>query len=230
VKKYEIQEIDGKEITFDVSQLVKNDSIMVNATEIAKFFGKTPKDWLRTQDTKDYISALSSWENMPNENLVSVKQGGKHQGTWIHNKLAISFARWLNPNFAVQCDIKIRELLNEEQERKIARLESRTGYTPLSLAVFNSHDPLKGYHFSNEADMINRIVLGMTSKQFKEKYNIDSVRDYLDADTLNIIAGMQKYNTILIEMGREYKERKDELETYFVSKKNPQFIVRKKVA
>ncbi len=109
--KYEIIEIDNKEVTFDLSQLTENKSLHINATQIAKQFKKTPKDWLRLKETKDYIDIVSREENMPNGELISIKQGGNHQGTWVHSHLAIVYLRWLNPEFAYKCDKKIKELL-----------------------------------------------------------------------------------------------------------------------
>ena len=90
----------------------------LNATAIASHFGKLPKDYLKSEQTQQYISALA--ENLSvrrkiltEENqIVIVKRGGSEQGTWLHPKLAIHFARWLNPKFAVWCDEQIEILLN----------------------------------------------------------------------------------------------------------------------
>lgn len=109
--KYEIIEIDNKEVTFDVSNLASSKSLYINATEVAKQFDKKPAYWLKTAEAKEYIEAVSRVANIPHEELVEVKQGGKHQGTWIHNRLAIRFAQWLNSTFAVMCDEKIKEML-----------------------------------------------------------------------------------------------------------------------
>lgn len=102
----------------------------LNATIIAKKFGKMVKDYLKTEQTKEYILALSeaileeSEENSERTNILSIKnqlviikKGGNasEQGTWLHPKLAIDFARWLNPKFAVWCDIQISQILSNKQ-------------------------------------------------------------------------------------------------------------------
>lgn len=86
---------------------------MVNATEMAKFFGKTPKDWLRTDASKEFINTLSAVRQICQTELVSVRQGGdpKMQGTWMHEDAALEFARWLSPAFAIWCNDRIKELL-----------------------------------------------------------------------------------------------------------------------
>lgn len=94
----------------------------LNATQIAAHFGKLPKDYLKTEQTQQYISALAEslserTKILTDENqLVIVKKGNSKnftQGTWLHPKLAIHFARWLDPKFAVWCDEQIESLLNK---------------------------------------------------------------------------------------------------------------------
>lgn len=100
-----------------------------NATVAAKVFGKRPETWLRTADTKAYIEAVRrktlTEQNQavnpvtPNgvteqNQLVKVVQGGSpnEQGTWLHPKLGIAFARWLNPDFAVWADEQVEMILH----------------------------------------------------------------------------------------------------------------------
>lgn len=63
----------------------------------------------------------------------------------------------------------------------------------------------------NEADMINRIVLGMPAKEFREAQGVESVRDALDAAQLSELNRLQIINTGLIEIGMDYQERKEKL-------------------
>ena len=48
----------------------------VNLTAMAKPFGKLPKDWLKTTETKDYIKAVSVVKKCTTADLVEVRQGG----------------------------------------------------------------------------------------------------------------------------------------------------------
>ena len=88
-----------------------------NATVAAKAFGKQPRDWLTTKPTREYIEAVKAVTLMDENQLVRVVQGGdpSSQGTWLHSKLAVAYARWLNPHFAVWCDEIIFNLLRGEQ-------------------------------------------------------------------------------------------------------------------
>ena len=77
--------------------------------------------------------------------------------------------------------------------------------------VLSEGKKLKWYHFSNEADMLNRIVLGMTSKKYREKYDLkkDEVRDYIPKCQLESLKHLQRLNTDLIHSGLDYQERKE---------------------
>lgn len=105
-----VKEYLGNGIEFKIIDGV----VYANATSMCKAFGKLPKDWLKTDQTQEYISELGRKEKSPN-GLVKVVQGGKanEQGTWIHEKLILDLARWLNVKFRVWCDEQIATLLRE---------------------------------------------------------------------------------------------------------------------
>jgi hypothetical protein len=87
----------GSEIEFDLSGM----EIMVNATKMGRPFGKLAKDFLKSEQTISFIDAIARKENCPNASFVKVVQGGLNQGTWMHRKLALKFAAWLNADFEV---------------------------------------------------------------------------------------------------------------------------------
>lgn len=113
---------------FDITFLLGNDDMMVNATEMAKPFGKLAKDFFRTEYIKEFCKTLckaksmiiSKWAKMPLRNatdfskafpeLVVCKQGRPDLGGGIgfHEDLAIEFARWLSPMFAIWCNGRIK--------------------------------------------------------------------------------------------------------------------------
>ncbi len=88
-------------------------NVMVNATEMAKTFGKYPKGFLVNKQTKEFLSSLSAVRGISLTELVKVVQGGdpQMQGTWMHEDVALEFARWLSPAFAIWCNDRIKELL-----------------------------------------------------------------------------------------------------------------------
>lgn len=102
-----------------ISVTFRNDAYL-NASAIAEHFGKRARDYLITDQTKNYIKALTDCFHSKAENpafeekqWVIVKRGAPEAGggTWLHPKLAIDFARWLSPEFAVWCDAQIEQIL-----------------------------------------------------------------------------------------------------------------------
>lgn len=211
--KYEIVNVGKAIFPADVSLLKENDEISFNATDMAKPFGKRPDDFWKQSQNKEYLDALITLSegNYKKDTFISTKRG-KCGGTYFHKDLALQYARWLNPVFGVRLDKWTIARLQQERDWKQRRLESKTGFLPMTNAVLNAHDPVKSYHYSNEIDMINKIVLGMRSKDFKQKYGVEDIREYIDTEQLSEISRLQIINTGLIEIGMAYKERKENLE------------------
>ena len=100
---------NGNKICFQKS----DGSVMVNATEMAKAFDKRPVDWLRSEQSDRFINTFSNVRNCTYSDLVVVKEGSPQTGggTWMHEDVALEFARWLSPTFAIWCNDRIKELL-----------------------------------------------------------------------------------------------------------------------
>lgn len=107
------------EIDFQGRGIAFTDGGWFNATVAAKRFGKRPVDWLRLPDTKRYLAALCRKAEVGKSHFVMATRGGdtSRQGTWLHPKLAVAFARWLDADFAVWCDDQIDELLRTGQRQ-----------------------------------------------------------------------------------------------------------------
>ncbi|MCM0717328.1 KilA-N domain-containing protein [Parabacteroides sp. W1-Q-101] len=97
-------EYNGTVVQFEIND--KN--VMVNASQMANVFGKEPAHFIRNENTKNLIEAFcqtanSQFENefSPSGKFVKVVKGGRESGTWMDRRVAIAFAMWLNPFFAV---------------------------------------------------------------------------------------------------------------------------------
>ena len=86
-------------------------SVMINATEMGKNFQVSPSQWFRTEQYNKFINALSTVHNCIPADLVQVVNGGSNPGTWMHEDVAMEFARWLSPSFAIWCNDRTKELL-----------------------------------------------------------------------------------------------------------------------
>lgn len=93
-----------------------------NATQAARKYGKRPNDWLMLAETLDYIAALNLFSNTGQNGIWQVSKRGNNGGTWLHPKLAVRFAQWLDVRFAVWCDMQIDAILRGTAVRpRIAR-------------------------------------------------------------------------------------------------------------
>ncbi len=104
---------EGQKISFEFADGKK----MINASEMAKPFGKQVGHFLLLKGTKEYIILLESRyrdrDNGASTEVLRVIQGGtpELQGTWMEEKLALKFAAWLSPAFELWVYDKIQELL-----------------------------------------------------------------------------------------------------------------------
>ena len=112
-------------------------------------------------------------------------------------------------------EIENEQLRATEVKRVEDRLKARLGSLPLTNAVKELREEegkaTKFFHYSNEYDMINRIVLGMTAKKFREEHDIqelDAIRDCMSSVQVEGVEVLQSHNTVLIEVGMNFKDRK----------------------
>jgi KilA-N domain len=86
----------------------------LSATDMCQACGKLFGDWNRLSSSNAYLEALSSDMGIPISQIVEVKKGNSseyEQGTWLLDLAALELARWLSPEFAIQCNKWVRELL-----------------------------------------------------------------------------------------------------------------------
>ena len=79
------------------------------------------------------------------------------------------------------------------------------------------HENPKPYHFSNECDMINRLVIGMSAKQFRQEHGIEksgSIRPYLTDEQIRLLDILQKVDVGLLVSVPEFDRRKQYLQDY----------------
>lgn len=184
----------------------------LNATAIADLFGKRPVDWLKLDSTKDYIAALLRHLGQSEESsLWRSRRGGKpgQAGTWFHPKLGIPFARWLEPDFAVWCDLQIDALLRGQhpaidwkRSRHAAASTNKVMSAVLQQIRERQGKTTASHHYSNEARLVNWVLTGEFS-------GLD--RDSLTQSDLDLLAALEERNAVLIGCGLAYDERKQEL-------------------
>lgn len=85
-------------------------------------------------------------------------------------------------------------------------------------AIMGSREDPKHYHFSNEINMIYRIVLGMDAKKFRELKGLEKnavIKPYLTTEQIQAIEAMQRVDIGYIDAIPDYEQRKKKLEQYY---------------
>lgn len=141
----------------------------VNAGDAAAQFGKRVDHWLANAETKQYIEALAEALNTRDSGDLIRSRRGRGGGTWLHPKLAVAFARWLDVKFAVWCDLHIDALLRGELTEKQAfdqackQLEDGRQLASLhgkGLAAWKGKKPALEYRVEEARDRL-QMVLGL---------------------------------------------------------------------
>lgn len=65
------------------------------------------------------------------------------------------------------------------------------------------------YIYANEADMLNVVLFGKTAKQWKDENPTlnENMRDAATLNQLLVLANLESYNAVLINQGKEQRER-----------------------
>lgn len=190
----------------------------VNATQLCKAYRektgerKDPRNWLETNAANSSMEKLSTVTGIPVTALFEVKQGGKHQGTWIHPRLAVRFAMWLSDEFSLQVEDWVHSWLNSaynpiQLEADADRVQVRdglkdkkrlefTGQIKVFLEVAGRYQP--GSFHTNKAfweahDKLNVLLTTETAKQMRDRLGRELgkvvseqelLRDYFPIDNL----------------------------------------------
>ncbi|WP_457748485.1 KilA-N domain-containing protein [Sulfurimonas sp.] len=117
MSKFNLTEIQGKNVIIDITRLLRDEAVYINATELAKQFNKDLSNYTRRKDFNEYIKAFNSVKSTELE-LIKTKEG-KYGGTYIHSDLAVHFLRWLNVEFAIKCDMYIKQQIQQAHNEKI---------------------------------------------------------------------------------------------------------------
>jgi len=81
-------------------------------------------------------------------------------------------------------------------------------------AILLANEQPKQYHFSNEINMIYRIVLGMDAKKFRMVNGLQEkevIKPHLSLRQIKAVENLQRIDIGLLEAGLSYDERKERL-------------------
>lgn len=191
------------------------DTARVDSMFVAKFFEKKHSHVLRD------IENLDCSDDFRQSNFgltLYTDEQGKRRPRYAMTRDGFTF---LAMGYRGEKAAKFKELYIKrfnEMEKFIKTLVSaRKEFPLLTENIKLLYDDPKPYHFSNECDMINRIVIGMSAKQFRLEHGIEkgeSIRPYLTEEQINMLELLQKVDVGLLVAFPNYEDRKRHLEWY----------------
>lgn len=198
----------------------KNDVARVDSLFVAEAFGKQHKHVLRDiERITEPKSGLS--EGFVSRNFYRYKYKDKTGRALPCYFLTRDGFTMLVMGYTGLKAMRFKELYIKrfnEMECFIDTLVSARIEFPLlteNIKLLHSHP--KPYHFSNECDLINRVAIGQSAKQFRLANGIEkgkSIRPYLTKRQLELIEVLQKVDVGLLVAFPNYEERKKHLEWY----------------
>lgn len=123
--------------------------------------------------------------------------------------------------YFIQCEEELQrsvpEIAARYRQHLKARINAAGRFTAmceaLELARMEQGKATQRHHYTNESNMLSRIVLGgLTAKQWAQTNGVDGEpRDSMNAEQLEHLAYLESTNITLIDMGMEFEQRKAEL-------------------
>lgn len=193
-----------------------------------------PGRFFESAGVQDFVAALNA-ENPAVSAVASIP--GRKGGTYAAELVVYRYAAWISPAFEVKVYSVFRDWVRGAADREMAarqaiaeRNAARLECPGMTLAL-KDHRAAMGkdtpaHCYSNEMDMLNRLVLGMSAKQYREAHGIDPAQPLRDALAgmpahIAAIRDLQRTNQALIECGMEFGERKERLRALMMRKHNP---------
>ena len=161
------------------------------------------------------------WTKETNAIGIISKSGRYDGGTFAHSDIAFEFASWLSPEFKLYLITEFQRLKKKEAyQNKIDwranRILAKVNYIVHTDAIKKFIVPTlteqqKKFIYSEEADVLNVALFGMTAKEWRELNpeisSKENIRDYTDLIHLVILNNLENINAELISMKIPQEER-----------------------
>lgn len=212
------------------SQHIEGKSVQtINARELHAFLkvGRDFSNWIKDRiaeygfaDGVDYVVFAKYGENpqggRPQKEYAICLDMGKELAMVERNDEGRRARRYF-----IDCERRLAEVSPEQHALAMARWHVERAackdYHAIMCRALQQHRTGQGKetlarHYGNEANMLNRLVLGMDAKRWAEKQGVTrEVRQHMSRHQLELIAYLERHNATLIEAGMAFAERKDRL-------------------
>src|SRR5690606_15405617 len=155
-------------------------------------------------------------------------KAGRYGGTYAHRDIAFEFGSWISPTFKlylIKEYQRLKEIESNEYnlEWNVKRLLAKVNYELHTDAIKDYIVPKSPYqgdltflNYTEEADMLNVALFGMTAKDWREKnperhHNNENIRDSASINELAVMSNLESFNAEFIKSGIDIKSRFQQL-------------------
>jgi hypothetical protein len=180
---------------------VEFDSFMYEAGSNA--FTLSPSKWIETTNAKGIIS-----------------RQGNNGGTFAHKDIAFEFASWVSSGFKLYLIKEFQRLKEDENDRlklewNLQRTLAKVNYQIHTDAIKEKLIPKElnktqiNFVYSNEADLLNVALFGITAKAWRDKNPKakGNIRDEATIEQLVVLSNIESINAVLIHQGLTQAQR-----------------------
>lgn len=170
-----------------------------------------------------FIMTPTKWKKRTNCIGIIPSSGRYSKGTFAHPDIALEFASWIDTGFKLYLikefeRLKVNEAYLNKKEWNVRRSISKTNYRIHTNSIKENIVPFltdiqKKYVYSDEAELLNVALFGMTSKEWrKNNPNLKgNIRDNTDITHLIVLSNLEVLNSNMISEGINQIERIDKL-------------------
>ena len=174
-----------------------------------------------------YKISVKEWVAKTNA-IGIISKAGRYGGTYAHKDIAFEFGMWISPKFKLLL-IKEFEKLKQLEQKQLGwnakRELSKISYRIHTDAIKKNLIPSKltkeqiNIVYSEEADVLNMALFGITAKKWKSKNpdKVGNIRDYASIDELICLSNLENLNSVFINDGLNQSERLKRLNSIAIS-------------
>ncbi len=149
---------------------------------------------------------------------------GRGGGIFTHRHIAIAFAYWMEPKFALYVIEEFDKFKTSESwdlRRELSKINYHLQTDAIQKHILPKYNlPLKsqGVVYASEADLLNKVVFDMTASEWRDKLpeKKGNLRDEASDIQLTILSNLESHNAELIKQGLAQDERFDILEKIYL--------------
>jgi hypothetical protein len=176
-----------------------------------------------------FVLSPGLWVEKTNAKGIYVKLG-KYGGTYAHKDIAFEFCSAISPVFKLFLIKEFQRLKDEENNKlklnwNLQRTLAKVNYQIHTDAIKENLIPKElnkhqvNYVYSNEADLLNVALFGITAKQWREDnpQKEGNIRDDATLEQLVVLSNLESINAVLIHQGLEQSIRLQQLNQVAIS-------------